>query len=430
MAIARRLALAAALLLAAPAAPAQDPPPAPPPAPPEAPPAPKDDAAEKEAADRALLEGLVKQASPIVEKVRGLKFREPVPVQPVTREQFLDRYVKDFTRILGGEERVAPASRLLARLGILSEGDDVRALIGSYLQGNIAANYDPATKKVSFLPGVPRNLPPMVHELTHAVDDQAFDMSAQVAGWKGDFDRALAYGALCEGDAESVEYRLSTGGAIANQPLEGLRKMAEGMAAGVLQRRFGATPPALVLAFKSQYTEGLVFAEALRRSPKKNEAVDAAFLAPPASTEQILHPEKFLAGEDPPVRLVLPPAAEGSKVLMATTLGELGVRIILLSKGRAVPAATEAAAGWGGDTAALVAFPGGEALLWTSAWDTEADATAFCDAMKECFPVKTGEEAAKATRVLVQRGTTVEFVEAPLDALADAIEMIKKAERK
>jgi hypothetical protein len=436
----RRLAVLALLGIASPVA-AQEPPPAPPapPAPQEPPQAPpstpqpqpkEDEAAEREAADRALLEELVKKATPIVEKLRGQKFKSPVPVQPVTREQFLERYHKDFTRILGGEEKAAPASRLLTRLGILAEGSDLRALIGSFLQGHIAANYDPMSKKVSFMPGVQRDLPLMVHELTHALDDQVFDMSAQIETWKGNFDRALAYGALCEGDAESLEYRLRTGGAIANSPLEKLRETANNMAAGILKSRFGSTPPVLVLAFQSQYTEGLVFAEALRRSEKKNEALDAAFKSPPASTEQILHPEKFLPTAEAPVLLVLPAPPEGAKTAMATTLGELGTRLVLIAGGLPTKDATDAAAGWGGDTAALVAFPGGEALLWTTAWDTEADATAFYEAMKTCFPLRPAVEGSKPGRLLVQRGTTVEFVEAPLDVQATAVEMIRKAERK
>lgn len=427
----RRLALAAILLLATPHALAQDPPAPPsPPAPPA--PAPKGNASPEDAAkaDAAVLEALVLKAMPLVEKLRGGKFASTPPVQPVTREQFIDRYNKDLTRVLGGEERVAATSRILSRLGIIESGADLRALLASFLQGNIAANYDPETKKVSFLPGIPRTLQLMIHELTHALDDQLFDMSAQIRSWNGSFDRALAYGALAEGDAESVEMRYFTGGAIIGQPLDQLRLQADAMGDAILKQQFGATPPALVLAFKSQYTEGLVFAEAIRRSPKKNEAMDAAFRAPPASTEQVLHPEKYLLGEDPPIALTLPAPPEGAKVLVATPMGELGTRIVLLSKGMTAKDAAAAAAGWGGDTAALISFPAGEALLWTTTWDTEADATVFYEALKQCFPLKTGEESAKATRMVVQRGPVVEFVEAPLDSLPDAVEMIRKVERR
>jgi hypothetical protein len=412
------LALAAALAAAA----------APAPAPvraEEAPPPKAPTAAE----DQAVLERLVEQARPMVEKLRGLEFKRPVPVAPVTREKFVGRYLKDFTRVLGGEERAATASRLLVRLGILAEGTDLGEVLGRFLEGAVAANYDPETGNVSFLPGVPRSLQTMVHELVHALDDQHFDMKAQVASWGGSIDRALAYGALAEGDAQSVEVRFLTGGASAKQPLEQLRAMADGFATAILRQKFGATPPAVVLAFKSQYLEGGIFAEALRRTEKGERAVDDAFRRPPASTEQILHPEKFLAGEAP-IALVLPAPPEGAKLLFSTTLGELGSRIVLLAHGVEAKAAAEAAAGWGGDTVALVSFPAGEAVLWTSAWDTEADATAFLECMKAAFPLRTGDPAGRPSRGLVQRGTTVEFVEAPLDCLADAVDLLKRAERK
>lgn len=401
---------AAAVLLAAAAAAAAGPPPA--------------AAQEPPADDAAVVSRLVEEASPLVEKARGLPFKAKVEAAPVSFEKFIDRYMVEFERLLGGAEKAAPASRLLARLGVLEEGTDVRAVIGRFLQGNIAANYDPVTGKVSFLPGAARSVQLMVHELTHALDDQHFDMKAQMASWKGHVDRMLAYGALAEGDAESVEYRFMTKGALANQPLEQLRTMADAMAAAVMQGKFGATPPALALAFKSQYLEGLLFAEALRRTPEGEKAIDAAFRAPPDSTEQILHPEKFLAREVPTaVALGAPP--EGTRVLMETTLGELASRIVLLARGVEKGEAAAAAAGWAGDAAALLALPSGEALVWVTVWDTEADAAAFLEAAMKAFPELKGEGAPARTFVLRER--RVEFAEAGLDGLPAALAAAKGA---
>jgi len=264
----------------------------------------------------------------------------------------------------------------------------------------------------------------MVHELVHALDDLHFDMNAAMEGRVGSIDRMLAYGALAEGDAESVEYRYMTGGAIANQKLEDLRRMADAMAGAVMQGKFGTTPPGIALAFKSQYLEGLLFAEALRRTEKGEEAVNAAFRAPPESTEQILHPEKYLAGEAPEV-LVLGAPPEGARILMETTLGELGTSIVLQAAGLPKKEADAAAAGWGGDVTALVAFPAGEALLRVTHWDTEEDAAAFAEAEKRAFPDSAREGA--PVRVLVLRGRRVEIVEAHLDARAAALELARSA---
>jgi len=334
--------------------------------------------------------------------------------------------MRDFTRLLGGEERVVQSSRLLARLGILAEGADLRTILGKYLEGNIAANYDPETGGISFLPGVQRTESLMFHELTHALDDQHFDMKAQIATWGTNFDRALAYGALAEGDAESVETRFQFGEGIAKQPIEGLRTMAEAFADNIMKMKFGATPPAVVLAFKSQYVEGAIFAEVLRRSEKGEEAVNEAFRKPPASTEQVLHPEKFLSGEAP-AALALPEPPEGARASVAVTLGELCTRIVLQSKGVEAKAAAEATAGWGGDTVALVAFPAGEAVIWTTVWDSEIDAQQFLEALQKAFPARTGQEPERLTRGIVRRGLSVDFVEAPLDALPACVAMAKDA---
>lgn len=416
------LALLVSLLAAAPAVRAEEPPAPPPPAKPPAPPA------VSEEADRKTLEELVAKAVPIVEKARGLTFKSKVPVAPVTADAFVERFMRDFTKYLGGEAKVEPASRLLSKLRFLPEGGNLRALLAEFLKGNVAANYDPETKGVSFLPGVQRTLPLMVHELTHALDDQHFDMKTAVDAFSGNLDRALAYGMLAEGDAQSVETRFMTGGGSAKQDLKELRAVAESFGDMILRRRFGDTPPALALAFKSQYTEGVIFAETLRRTEKGEEAIHAAFRKPPASTEQGLHPEKYLAGEAP-AAITFGALPEGGKVLFETTLGELGTRIALLAAGVAKQDAYSVAAGWGGDRVALVSLPGGEAVVWTTVWDTEADAIAFYECMKIAFPTNTGKESSVSTRGHVHDRDRVDFIEAPLDALPDAIAWAKSATR-
>jgi len=254
-------------------------------------------------------------------------------------------------------------------------------------------------------------------------------MNAFLPRFGESLDFALAYGMLAEGNAQSVETRFTTGGAVAQQDLRVLRNFADSMGDAILKRSFGEHPPALVLAFKSQYTEGMVFAEGLRRSEKGEEAINEAFRRPPASTEQALHPEKFVAGEGP-VAVAFPAPPEGGKVLFETTLGELGTRVVLVAGSVERAEAREVAAGWGGDRVALVSLPGGEAILWSTTWDTEADAVAFYECMKRAFGVGAAAEAGKPTRGLLHDRRNVDFVEAPLDALPDAVSWVKGATRK
>jgi hypothetical protein len=123
------------------------------------------------------------------------------------------------------------------------------------------------------------------------------------------------------------------------------------------------------------------------------------------------------------------PAPEGEgRVAVETPLGELGVFLVLVARGAATDAARAAAAGWGGDRVALVSHgTQGEALVWTTAWDTEADALEFEAALKAAFPREAAE--GKPVRGILARGTTVDFVEAPLDLLEGAVKMARGAKR-
>ena len=110
------------------------------------------------------------------------------------------------------------------------------------------------------------------------------------------------------------------------------------------------------------------------------EAVNLAYGDPPRSTEQILHPEKYLVREDPdPVELPdLEPALGGSwREVDTGVFGELLTQAHLatyLSRGLA----TEVAAGWGGDRYALLKDDGGGTLIAIRfSWDTVEDADEF-----------------------------------------------------
>jgi hypothetical protein len=97
------------------------------------------------------------------------------------------------------------------------------------------------------------------------------------------------------------------------------------------------------------------------------------------STEQILHPGRYLA-RDHPTTIVLGEAPPGYRVLLANTLGELGLSIVLA--GHIVEEKAQAAAdGWDGDRILLLAR--GEeppVLVWYTTFDSAEDAGEFREA--------------------------------------------------
>ncbi|HEY0083072.1 MAG TPA: hypothetical protein VGB61_09805, partial [Pyrinomonadaceae bacterium] len=145
------------------------------------------------------------------------------------------------------------------------------------------------------------------------------------------------------------------------------------------RREIGAFfPPLLTETFIFRYRDGTRFVEAVRRKSGAR-GVDELFRRPPASSEQVLHPEKYFAEEQPrEVALDEQLFAANNWTIAATTpLGELGVRGLLLKSLPAAEAA-RAAAGWGGDRAYLFERAGSTPLfVWKTLWDKPEEAAGF-----------------------------------------------------
>src|SRR5439155_16288511 len=112
----------------------------------------------------------------------------------------------------------------------------------------------------------------------------------------------------------------------------------------------GSGGPLVESAAAFPYTDGMGFVSLLYGQGGW-PAVAQAFANPPRSTEQVLHPVKYVAGDEPvQVRLPNLSAALGGgwRALAEDTLGELYMRIYL-EHYLNIDQAGAAAMGWGGD---------------------------------------------------------------------------------
>jgi hypothetical protein len=103
-------------------------------------------------------------------------------------------------------------------------------------------------------------------------------------------------------------------------------------------------------------------------------AVDDIWKNPPTTTEQLLHPDKYLtheAGED--VALPVAPKGGPSKVIYRDIQGEESLRL-LFEEWMPRRTADEAAAGWGGDRVVVLRDGGHVAMAWHVRYDDEAGA--------------------------------------------------------
>jgi hypothetical protein len=111
------------------------------------------------------------------------------------------------------------------------------------------------------------------------------------------------------------------------------------------------------------------------------------FQDPPESTEQILHPEKYL-NRELPVELKSPAMEEANDVTR-NVLGEFGIRLLLEPTVGPVRAYA-AAAGWGGDRIALTQNNATDqrAIRWLTCWDTPLDADEFAEALADALAAR------------------------------------------
>jgi hypothetical protein len=279
-------------------------------------------------------------------------------------------------------EEYAAQARLGEHLGFFPAGTDLQAVQLDLLGDQVLGYYDPDTKALAVVQrgGTfgPLQRVTLAHEYTHALQDQHFGLDALGTDDLSDGDRAVARIALQEGDATLLTQQWVVANLSFEEILEITKEALDPDQAAVLAR----VPPLISRQLEFPYADGLAFATALFERGGW-AAVDAAFASPPDSTEQVIHPEKYLSHEAP-LEVSAPLAAtdlgKGWTAGWSDTIGELGIGV-WLQPTAGLQAANEAAAGWAGDRVVLLEGPEGAWLVaWQTAWDTPADADAFAAA--------------------------------------------------
>lgn len=366
-----------------------------------------------------------------VETLRGLSPRAEVPLSFLD-EQEASRFLRQLYTEQGLEAQLLPYTTL----GLLP---DVPISIQAHQAAGIYARkqeqlYIAAGQQANSSDGQAV----LAHAYAHALQDQHFDLEAMDAR-ATTTDSTLAVEALVEGDATLLTafYRYEAPAAADWEYMVGLILQAE-------QPSYGKeldSDEAWGRLQRFPYREGREFAEALFQSGGW-EAINRAYSSPPHSTEQVLHPERYLAGQDGPARVAVPDLGnvldEGWTLLLEDTLGEF-VTGLYLDAVLPEETAWEAAKGWGGDTFVVWEHEdGNRVLVWRTMWDSTAEAKEFERALVALIPQRylpawplesprglvgrwweTGSGAVHVSRV----ARYVTFVECPDgNALANVVE--------
>jgi hypothetical protein len=314
--------------------------------------------------------------------IRGLDAPDRADPEVIDADELLANLEADF-EASNPAEQIALGERVYKALGLLAADASLKDIYLELQGSQVIGYYDPAVDEL-FIVSRSGSLGPMErltysHEFTHELQDNEFDLES--LGLEEAFDegdRALGILGLVEGDAVSAQTTWMTQHLT---PAELVQVAAEGADPELLEV-LARTPAILLETSLFPYQAGAAFVATLF-GQGGYDAVNEAYDALPESTEQVLHPEKYLAGEAP-IEVELPADlasrfGAGWSLDAEDTLGELQLRVWLREGGVQAVAARDATEGWGGDRIGLLAAPGdaGDVLVLVSAWDTVADAAEF-----------------------------------------------------
>jgi len=340
------------------------------------------------------LRTLVRQMIPSVERAAGLKFKTPPVVERRSRTQVRDYVINKMDADLPPAE-LAGVQSAYRLFGLLPDSLDLRATLVDLLTEQVAGYYDPDSNTLYVAADVDSPLvrTTVSHELVHALQDQYMNLDS-VMQQRRQNDRRSAAQAVLEGQA-TLGQILVMMPELSSSMLPSFwdtRKVLRTQMASMKElSKFTRAPLWLRESIVFPYLAGADFVRWYDARYPGHQPFGAAM---PLSTEQVLHPDHYAAG-DVPVELAFVPVA-GRTVRYEDDLGEFETRLMFeqLLGDTAEAQAPELASGWGGDRyLVLAAGPGGDALVWYSVWDDDAARDRFVAGLRRAWKAKPGRAA-------------------------------------
>ncbi|MDQ5838965.1 MAG: hypothetical protein M3379_19480 [Acidobacteriota bacterium] len=346
-------------------------------------------AAVREATAEVLKETSELRKLPVLRQVRsGAQSREEI-------EQMLVRNLGE--SVTPAEMRASEMT--LKKLGMVPADFQLRPFLIKLLTEQVAGYYDPKTQEFYLADWIDLDgqRPVMAHELTHALQDQHFNLRRFDRWPKHDSDAEISAHALIEGDASLLMTQY-----VARSPLRYLAFMKSMITGGSGSTdEIERAPRVMRDTLLFPYFQGMGWVSQLYKRGGWDE-VSAAFSKLPKSTEQILHADKYFAGEEPQkvtVRDLSASLGKGWRMADNDVEGEWGYYLLLDEYLNSNDVSKRASEGWGGDRYALFTGPSQSDVLVAqkSVWDTEQDAREFFDAYASRTTKRYGVEPAEVS---------------------------------
>jgi hypothetical protein len=325
-------------------------------------------------------------------EITGLALRGPVKKSLRSKEQIRAHIIQEMNDDKDAAERYAGA-RSAEAFGLLPKGFDLDSFMIDLLTEQIAGLYDPKAHEfyVADWIHIEDQRMVMAHELTHALEDQHFQIEGWAKAARPNDDSELARESVLEGSAmvAMVEYLLQGSG----RSLQDLPDIDPAMLIGDMAETplLKKAPTFLKDALVFPYIDGLTFSAAILR-PTGWQALAGIFTKPPVSTQQILHPALYTSGKAPaPISLPSMEKALGPDwtKLEDNVMGEFGWKEVL-KQFLGEPRGKSLSTAWDGDRYAVYEQKPNKSLLLITheRLASEAFATRFFGQYSEALEQK------------------------------------------
>ena len=323
-----------------------------------------------------------------VEAIRGLKFTGDVKTAAIDRSELPKRLREQME--LTSPYPLSEWTPVLRALQLVdSKSDDLVPDLIDLYQSQVLAYYDPFTRTYYSINQLPEAVAELagsrelleqgvvLHELTHALQDQHFEIGKKTAALRKDTDAAMAYHAVIEGEATLVmmAHMLTQAGASLDDLVKNEKMLTALMTSAASDTTLKAgTAPYFAESLKFPYLQGLSFVvAAYKRGGWK--AISAIHSDPPRSTREVLHPDDYFDRKFRAAKWVEKPLVPGAKVLALEHLGEFHLAFIV---------GADNARGWLSDRVTIAQNAKKETtVLVETTWETPGRATVFAEAYEK-----------------------------------------------
>lgn len=326
---------------------------------------------------RVRVEELLGEVVELIKEVRGFSL-ENVQVEIITIDWAMENWGKYFAEL--DKENIIREERIYKALFMISEDESLYEarvewwgmIVSAVWQDKIyivKEYFNPFDKLVAGKT--------LVHELTHIMQSKYFNIL-----YVPTFDGDKAKAALIEGDACLMEEAFLNRTREKLFPMEIISTPYEYFETPLITENSvcARLPDSISRLNYFPYEYGLKFVKILY-SEGGWQKINHAYANPPATTEQIMHPEKYFANETS-IFVEILAIPENWRVVKSERFGEYFI-LVMLEKWLSSKEATKAAEGWGGDKFAYYEHEDNYLFIWNITWDSIEDAFEFEASFRE-----------------------------------------------